>query len=328
MRFGFGMLALAALVMVPLSGCMNTTFGADDPFLIAFSVKDDHRNTDKDPQRLADFLAQETGRDVKIYEVQSSGAAIQALRFGNAHAAFLDAGAAWLGWQEYGLEAIAADQHGDERLWYVAQAWVKAESDIQTLDQLEGRDSCHTGWLKSAGMLMPMGYLIRNDVAQVVGDPDDILSLQTTIDEFFGTALVPEEGTMYYNYEGAFRCMTEGVGDVAFVKDTSYEDHCVEYEWCLPRDAYRPLEPAFGDVPSHPVMVSPKLPQDARMELQEALLALNESPEGKAILADVLETPGLAAVTTEGHLGSYVENLKAIPGLQALYEEEFGLPAE
>ncbi len=324
----FGILAVAAFMMVPLSGCMDASFGPDDPFLLAFTVRDDHKNTDKDPQRLADFIAQQTGRDVEIYEVHSSGAAIQALRFGNAHAAFFDAGAAWLGWQQYGLEAIAADAHDDGRLWYVAQAWVLADSDIQSLDQLEGRDSCHTGWLKSAGMLMPMGYLIRNDIAQVVGDPDDILSLEETINEFFGEAHIPEDGTTYYNYQGAFRCMTEGVGDVAFAKDTSYENHCVEYDWCLPRDQYRPLEPAFGQVPSHPVMVSPDLPQEARDALQSALLALNDDPEGQEILDEVLETPALEAVTTEAHLGSYVENLRVIPGLEALYLEKFDIPAE
>lgn len=328
MTKGFGILVAAVFVAVPLAGCMNTTLGEDDPLLIAFSVKDDHRNTDKDPQRLADFLAEQTGRDVQIYEVQSSGAAIQALRFGNAHAAFFDAGAAWLGWQKYDLEAIAADAHGDGRLWYVAQAWVRADSDIQTLQQLEGRNSCHTGWLKSAGMLMPMGYLIRNDIAEVVGDPDDILSLQATIDAFFDEAHVPETGTTYYNYQGAFRCMTEGVGDVAFAKDSSYEDHCIDYDWCLDREEYRTLEPAFGQVPSHPVMVSPDLPQDARTQLQEALLALNDSEEGQSILAEVLETPALQAVTTEEHLGSYVENLRVIPGLEALYQEEYEIPAE
>jgi ABC-type phosphate/phosphonate transport system substrate-binding protein len=309
-----------------LTGCTSLeSFSEDDPFILAFTMKDDHTNTDKDPQRLAAFLSERTGRDVELYDVTSAGAAIQALRFGHAHAAFLDGGAAWLAWQEYGIEAIAADQESDGRTHYVAQAWVRNNSDIMTLEQLEGRNSCHTGWLKSAGMLMPMGYLIKTDIADVVGDPDDILALETTINAFFDEATIPEEASPYYNYDGAFRCMTEGVGDVAFAKDTSYEDHCEGNDWCLPRDEYRKLEPAFGAVPSHPVMVSPDLPEDARTELQQALLALNDGPEGRAILVDVLETPGLTAVTTEGHLGDYSENLRHVPGLQAEYEADYDL---
>ena len=42
---------------------------------------------------------------------------------------------------------------------------------------LEGKTSCHTGWLKSAE-LMPMGYLIGNGYADVVGDADSVESLE------------------------------------------------------------------------------------------------------------------------------------------------------
>ena len=37
---------------------------------------------------------------------------VEALRFGNADIALMDAGAAWVGWQQYGLEVLAADLEG------------------------------------------------------------------------------------------------------------------------------------------------------------------------------------------------------------------------
>ena len=48
--------------------------------------------------------------DVELYPITSEGSIIEAFRFGNAHIAFMDGAAAWVGWQQYGLEAkVAAD---------------------------------------------------------------------------------------------------------------------------------------------------------------------------------------------------------------------------
>ena len=61
------------------------------------------------PQILADFMSEQTGLEVELYPITSEGAIIEALRFGHADIAFMDAGAAWMGWQQYGLEVLAAD---------------------------------------------------------------------------------------------------------------------------------------------------------------------------------------------------------------------------
>ena len=146
---------------------------------IAYSVQDDYENIDENPQRLADYLGTKLNMDVSLYPIDSDGAALEALRFGNAHLAFLDGGSAWVGWQQYDLEVMAADEKSDGRTHYSAHAWVKADSEMAAahLDDdpttdpfaiLEGKTSCHTGWLKSAGMLLPMGYLIGNGYAPVL----------------------------------------------------------------------------------------------------------------------------------------------------------------
>ena len=182
---------------------------------------------------------------VELYNVDSEGAIIEALRFGNADIGFMDGGAAWVGWKEYGLAAMAADLKSDGRTHYNAHAWVLADSDIAAahLDDdsstdpfalLQGKTSCHTGWLKSAGMLLPMGYLIGNGYADVVGDPDDVASLRDTIFGFFSDdASIPDSGTPYYGYGGAVKCLSEGVGHVAFAKDST----CLLYTSPSPRDS-------------------------------------------------------------------------------------------
>jgi ABC-type phosphate/phosphonate transport system substrate-binding protein len=311
------------LIFSPLlAGC---TSGADDDTIrIAFKIKDDYSNADENPQVLADFIADQTGRPVEIYPISNDGAAIEALRFGHADLAFLDGGAAWVAWQQHGLEAIAADQKSDGTTQYSATAWVRNDSDIRTLADLQGRDSCHTGWLKSAGMLMPMGYLIGEGLVNVSGNTSDIESLRTAIENHFGTASIPVSGELYYGYSGAFRCMSEGAGDVAFVKTTSYTDHCSGNEWCGELSDYRMLSPAFGQVPSHPVMVNPSILDSAEIEsLRSALLALNSEADGAEILANVLETPGMSEVTSESHLGSYSDAISNIPGIDSYFDEKY-----
>lgn len=314
-------LLLIPLLLGGLAGCL----GDDDEEVlrIAFTTKDDYENADADPQLLADRLADVLDMDVELYHVDSHGAAIEALRFGHADLAFLDGGAAWLGWQRYDLQTLVADQRGDGRTFYNSHAWVRNDSSITTWADLDGVDSCHTGWLKSAGMLMPMGRLIGENITPVVGDTEDIESLRTTVESFFGNASIPASGSPYYNYDGAMRCLSEGVGDVAFTRDSSYEEHCEGNDWCLARDEYRKLD-TFGEVPTHPVMYAPDhLDADLAAEVEAALLGLMDETEGMSILANVLETPGLTAVDTEDHLGDYSDALSNIPGLSGYFDGKY-----
>ena len=362
-------------VMTAFTGCLSSDDDEEtqkEKFIIAYEVKEDYENPDENPQVMADYLAKELDMDVELYPITSEGAIIESLRFGNAHIAFMDGAAAWIGWQQYGLEAMAADQKSDGRTFYNAHAVVLKDSEMASahLDNddstdpfalLEGKTSCHTGWLKSAGMLLPMGYLISNEYADVVGDKDDIESLRNTIYSFFSdNASIPESGTTYHGYSGAVKCLSEGVGDVAFAKDSTVDGYCgnddaaENEDWCLPRDEYVPL-PAFGQAPSHPVMYNPeKINVQTRTAILNALLALNnemyvvdyevqgetytgcynvithqvdsESNEnacGGNILANVLGTPGLVEANAQEHLGSYSSLIASIPGISTYYDTKY-----
>jgi len=315
-------LIIGLLICTTLSGCLGPE---EEKIRIAFKTQDDYDNPDANPQRLADFIAEQTGMDVELYPISSDLAAIEALRFGHADVAILDGGSAWIAWQQHGFEAILADKKSDGSNHYTASAWVLDNSDIQSLEDLEGRDSSHTGWLKSAGMLMPMGYMIGQGFVEVSGDDEDIDSLRTTIENHFGNVSIPASGDIYYGYSGAFRCMTDGHGDVAFAKTTSYDDHCVGNDWCLERSEYRILEPAFGQVPSHSVMVNgDSYGSDKTESITMAFLALNVDSEGQSILESVLGTPGISEVNTESHLGSYSAAISSIPGIAAYFEDKYG----
>ena len=338
--------ALAMLfIFTSFTGCL----GGDDKvtekekFIIAYEVKEDYENPDENPQVMADYLAKELDMDVELYPITSEGSIIEALRFGNAHIAFMDGAAAWVGWQQYGLEAIAADQKSDGRTYYYAHAVVLKDSEMaeayldgdESTDPfalLEGKTSCHTGWLKSAGMLLPMGFLIGNGYADVVGDQNDIESLRNTVYNFFSeNSSIPESGTTYSGYSGALKCLSEGVGDVAFAKDSTVAGYCGNEnssdneEWCLPETDYV-LLPSYGSAPSHPVMYNPDY-MDAvtQKKVQDALIGMNDSTEGSVILENILGTPGITATDAQAHLNSYGSLIEDIPGIKTYFNNKFDI---
>ena len=146
------------LLLMPLAGCLGTDDNEDadqDTLVIAYEVRDDYATVDENPQALADYLSSVLDMKVELYNSQSEGAMLEALRFGNADIAIMDGGAAWVGWQQYDLEVLAADQKSDGRTFYNAHAWVLSDSEMAqaALDDdpytdpfslLQGKTSCHT----------------------------------------------------------------------------------------------------------------------------------------------------------------------------------------
>jgi ABC-type phosphate/phosphonate transport system substrate-binding protein len=370
-------LLLSCLILIAsVAGCIGNDDDDKETLTVAFNLKDDYTDVDENPQLFADYLADTLNMNVELYPVTSEGAIIEALRFGNADIAFMDGGAAWMGWQEYGLAAMAADTKSDGRTYYDAHAVVRNRSDIanayldgdDTTDpfaMLEGKTSCHTGWLKSAGMLLPMGFLISEGYAPVVGSQEDIESLRSTINSFFSDdSIIPDSGTPYYSYSGAVRCLSEGVGDVAFVKDSTIRGYCGSdnasdnEDWCLAEEEYI-LLPSYGSVPSHPVMYNPdKLDVQTRTAILNALLSLNNQMYvedypimgqtftgcydlsthvvdsnhtkgecGDQILANILNTGGLVEVDTQEHMGIYGDLIGSIPGISTYFDTKYEIEA-
>ncbi len=308
---------LVAVLAIPLfAGC----FGEDDTLRVAFVAKDTATAPHEGLDQLASFLADETGRPVKVSFFTSSTAALQAVAAGQADVASVDGAAAWLAWQRLDLDAIAAEVRADGRTYYNAAAWVRADSDILGVEDFQSRTSCHTGATKSAGMFMPMGYLVQEGYIDATQYPDDISQVQEMARDFFDNPII---GGAYEGYNGALRCLSDGTGDIAFIRDTTPADECTpgtdrqadNAAWCLELADYRKILD-FGQVPEHAFMVGSSLEAEGRAELAAALLALNDSDAGHAILKATFGTGAIAAVTTQDHLGSYGSLIGVLPGIE------------
>ncbi|XP_045712983.1 lactotransferrin [Phyllostomus hastatus] len=211
---------------------------------------------------------------------------IQAIAANRADAITLDSGLVYEAGQDpHRLRPVAAEVYGTEearQTHYYAVAVVRRDSSFQ-LNQLQGVRSCHTGLNRSAGWNIPVGTL--RPYLDWAGPP---APLQEAVANFFSASCVPcADGAQYPNlcrlcagagedkcacsskepyfgYSGAFKCLQDGAGDVAFVKDSTVFENLPnkterdQYELLCPDNTRKPVEEFeqchLARVPSHAVV--------------------------------------------------------------------------
>ncbi|XP_053421026.1 melanotransferrin isoform X1 [Nycticebus coucang] len=203
--------------------------------------------SDPEQQKCSDMSKafREAGIQPSLLCIQGSSAdhCIQLITAQEADAITLDGGAIYEGGKEHGLKPVVGEVYDQEvGTSYYAVAVVKRSSHV-TINTLKGVKSCHTGINRTVGWNVPVGYLVESGRLSVMGC--DVLK---AVSNYFGGSCVPGAGETsyseslcrlcrgdtsgegvcdksplerYYDYSGAFRCLAEGAGDVAFVKHST-----------------------------------------------------------------------------------------------------------
>ncbi|NXV30212.1 TRFE protein, partial [Rissa tridactyla] len=208
---------------------------------------------------------------------------IKAISNNEADAISLDGGQVFeAGLAPYKLKPVVAEvyeQSGGSTTSYYAVAVVKKGTGF-TIDDLQGKTSCHTGLGRSAGWNIPIGTLLHR--GDIKWEGKDSGSIEQAVANFFSASCVPGATTEqklcrqckgdsktkcsrtgpYSGYSGAFHCLKDGKGDVAFVKHTTVQENAPEekneYELlCLdgsrqPVDNYKACH--WARVPAHAVV--------------------------------------------------------------------------
>ncbi|XP_030630351.1 transferrin-a [Chanos chanos] len=279
-----------------LIGCFALTNAAPSQSKITWCAKSD-QELKKCNAIAAKIKEKSPDTQFSCVKHEGSDACIKAIKSGVADAITLDGGDIYsAGLENYKLHPIIAEDYGkDTDTCYYAVAVAKKGTGFGFKD-LRGKKSCHTGLGKSAGWNIPIGTLISQGQISWEGIEDK--PVEQAVMEFFSASCAPgaTKGTKlcqlckgdctrshkepYYDYHGAFQCLKDGAGDVAFVKHLTVPDaEKADYE-LLCKDGSRKSIDEYekchlARVPAHAV-VSRKDPALAQ-RIYEALLLIPPS---------------------------------------------------
>ncbi|KAM9323724.1 transferrin-a [Pholidichthys leucotaenia] len=256
------------LLLVPLLGLFATALAAPSS-KVKWCVK-----SDQELRKCSDLAA--AAPAFSCVKRDNTLDCITAIKAGEADAITVDGGDIYTaGLTNYDLHPIIAEDYGvSSDTCYYAVAVVKKDSGF-SIRQLKGKRSCHTGLGKSAGWNIPIGTLLSMGLIPWTGPENQ--PLEEAVANFFEASCVPGAGKTsklcsqckgdcsrshnepFYDYSGAFQCLVEDKGDVAFVKHlTVPESEKAKYE-LLCKDGRRQPIDNYKDchlarVPAHAVV--------------------------------------------------------------------------
>uniref|UniRef100_A0A8C8JH54 Serotransferrin n=1 Tax=Oncorhynchus tshawytscha TaxID=74940 RepID=A0A8C8JH54_ONCTS len=238
-----------------------TVYAAPVEGMVRWCVK-----SDKELQKCHDLAANVA--EFSCVKRDDSFECIKAIKREEADAITLDGGDIYTaGLHNYNLQPIIAEDYGeDSDTCYYAVAVAKKGTKFGFLN-LHGKKSCHTGLGKSAGWNIPIGTLGFHSLR--------VCLCFAAVSDFFNASCVPGANTgselcqlcmgdcsrshnePYYDYSGAFQCLKDGAGEVAFIKHltvpekASYELLCKD-NTRAPIDSYKTCH--LARVPAHAVV--------------------------------------------------------------------------
>lgn len=251
------------------------------------------------------FKSQMLKPDLNCVRSHSHLGCMHMIRDGLADLVVLEAGDIYRAGHSFGLVPIITEQYNLDEPYYYAVA-VTLQGDKETdLLYLKGKTSCHTGINQAAGWVVPLSFLISNERMRSYG-----CDSARSASEFFSKSCVPgalsrefvgsershknlcdlchgtsthfcgrDASEPFYGHTGAFRCLVEGGGQIAFVKHTTVFENTAgrnsmwwarnimpgDFELVCrdgsrqPQDKY--VQCNLGKVASNAIVTSPHKPQ-------------------------------------------------------------------
>jgi phosphonate transport system substrate-binding protein len=229
------------------------------PLRVAVAAVISPQGTVESYQPLLTFLSRQLHRPVEIVQRRTYAEVNDLIERGEVDVAFVCTSAYLAGYDDFGMELLAAPQVNGEAAYH-SVLLVPRDSPAQTMADLRGTVFAFTDPMSNSGRIYPT-YLVQQ--------------LGSTPGQFFARTFFT------YSHDDAIRAVADGLADGAAVDS-------LVYEFALQRDPtlgerLRVIHtsPAFG-IP--PVVVRPETRPQFKAELQALLLGLDGNDEGRNAL--------------------------------------------
>lgn len=251
---------------------------------------------------LADFLSENMDQPVEVTIPNSYEALLEALRFGHIDAAFLDSGPAAIAHSQFGAEVVLAEVNNGETS-YIASLFIRNdENEITELSDIIGKRIAFTSWTGSSGFLFPIGSLVNEDL--ITPEDDSLAALDTALGDSFAAHVFSG------GYSQSLELLLNGQADVIGGA------HNIAKRFLEPEDQGKIKKLVeLGPVPSHPVVIHPKLSSEVRERFVSSMLRLNEE-ENRSILLNLYGVDELRSTDTKSHMTDFINIIKALPAIE------------
>ncbi|KAJ7970433.1 Transferrin [Quillaja saponaria] len=257
-------------------------------------------------QDFISVLNQLMGYRWKCVKRETTQECLASIKRGEVDLINLEAGLSYMAFLNYSMKAIANEIYCDKAKSYDAVAVVNRkackENEKISLMDFKGHKSCHGGYSTAAGWNYPINH-IRNLYDTAKMNDREIAS------SFFSSMCAPSEiggpsicdgcskengscpvNSLYSGHSGAFRCLVEEMGDIAFVKaDTALfyskegprnqswsTKSIMDFMYLCPQGGCReingyPGDCSLGTVPANVIMAHNSIPRKKKVLVLETL---------------------------------------------------------
>ncbi len=252
------------------TGADATTLGTEEnPIVMSFVPSGDSQEIVSSGEEIAEMLEMETGLAIEANVATSYAAVVEAMGAGNAHVGWLNTFAYILANERYGADvALSTIRFGTP--YYTGQIIANADSEIETLEDIEGKTVCWVDPLSTSGYIIPRIMLAAAGVdvdaldSQIAGSHPNVVSAVYAGDCDAGATFVD-----------ARTAIAEEFPDVNDRVEIIAES---------------------PEIPNDTVTFIAEMPEELRQQIVDALLTIADTEEGGAALERVYEIEGLQEV--------------------------------
>jgi phosphonate transport system substrate-binding protein len=289
-------LVLFVLMAMVLAGCGGSKMGTEDePIVMSFVPSGDTQEIIASGDALAQMITDKTGLVVQANVGTDFAAVREAMGAGKAHIGWLNTFNYVLANEKYGVDVgLVTERFGATT--YTGQFNVRADSGIETLDDIKGKVMCWVDPNSTSGYIIPRIMLAANGI-----DPDNDFS--KTI----------EAGS----HNNSVQAVYEGECDVG----VSYADARSSIEETHPdvKDVVAILA-TTTDIPNDSVSFTKDFDPEMRTQIVNALLEISSTEEGQAALENLYSISALVAAEDSFYDGFRADLSKAGMDIESLVE--------